>query len=407
MARPMRAAAFAVGVASGFHIGYEFLRAVQSVRALRLQPGKARERSAERYGALRRTLMLAGMARSLASASELAYGPSGTKIEHAVERAPLWLQPGLFTLGATLLDALLDLPVDFIEGFRVEQQFAMSEQSARSWASDRAKELAVSTAVMLPLSIALGAALRRFPGKWPWIAAAAAFPLLVGANIVVPIFVLPLFNTYVPLEGALETRLRALAARYGAGKAQILRVDMSKQTKKANAFVIGIGRTHRIVVGDTLIDHFTPDETEFVVAHELGHYVHRDMWRSIAAGQIAATLLLALTGAALRGADPAKPRTLARLQFWMLLISMPLRPLLAAFSRSREWAADGFALSATGEGKWGAAAFRRLRDRNLAEDEQPPWFEALFSTHPSLRARISALDRAPGSEATPSGPSAR
>ncbi len=87
------------------------------------------------------------------------------------------------------------------------------------------------------------------------------------------------------MTGSLEERLRRLAARFGVGDAAILRMDMSRQTRKANAFVTGIGRTHRIVLGDTLIEAFPEDETEFVVAHELGHYVNKDTWRLIGLGE--------------------------------------------------------------------------------------------------------------------------
>ncbi len=112
------------------------------------------------------------------------------------------------------------------------------------------------------------------------------------ANVIVPIYILPLFNTFEPVDGSLEARLRRLATRFGVGDAAILRMDMSRQTRKANAFVTGIGRTHRIVLGDTLIASFPENETEFVVAHELGHYVNRDTWRIIAVGEVLADLSL-------------------------------------------------------------------------------------------------------------------
>jgi STE24 endopeptidase len=235
---------------------------------------------------------------------------------------------------------------------------------------------------------------RRWPRDWPWIASAATFPLLVLANVVVPIYIMPLFNTYAPIEGPLEQRLRALATRFGVGDAQILRMDMSKQTKKANAFVTGIGGTHRIVVGDTLIEHFPPEEIEYVVAHELGHYVAKDSWRLIAAAQAAASIVLFGSFAALGDHSrkrAERPVTLAQIQWWAMLFGQLLRPAVAAFSRSREWAADRFALRATHTPQIGISAFARLRDQNLAEDEQPGWYEALFATHPSLKARIAAL----------------
>ena len=104
------------------------------------------------------------------------------------------------------------------------------------------------------------------------------------ANVVAPTFVMPLFNKYIPLEGPLEKRIRDLAGRYGVGNATILRFDMSRQSKKANAFVTGVFGTERIALADTLLDEFSDDETYFVVAHELGHYVRRDPWVSIALG---------------------------------------------------------------------------------------------------------------------------
>jgi STE24 endopeptidase len=237
--------------------------------------------------------------------------------------------------------------------------------------------------------------MRRWPSSWPYIASIAALPLLLIANIVVPIYILPLFNTYRPIEGPLEKRLRALASRYGVGDAEILRVDMSKQTKKANAFVTGIGKTHRIVVGDTLIEHFPEEEIEFVVAHELGHYIYKDSWRMIAMAEIAAIVVLFGAYAAHRDRSAEtleQPRTLAQVQLWVTLLAQLLRPAISGFARSREWAADRFALLSTRAPHTGAAAFRRLRDQNLAEDEQPAWFEFIFSTHPSLKARIAELE---------------
>jgi STE24 endopeptidase len=202
-----------------------------------------------------------------------------------------------------------------------------------------------------------------------------------------------MFNRFEPMEGTLERRLRALAARYGVGDAEILKMDMSRQTRKANAFVVGVGRTHRIVLGDTLVDRFPDEETEFVVAHELGHYVAKDVWRLIALGELLAAALFFIANAVggPRSGMRDRPIVLARLYAAMLVATQLLRPLLFAFTRSREVAADRFALEATHEPRAGVSAFRRLRDQNLAEDELPRWYELFFSSHPSLKSRIDAL----------------
>jgi Zn-dependent protease with chaperone function len=230
------------------------------------------------------------------------------------------------------------------------------------------------------------------------VATAGSLPLLVLANVLVPTFIAPLFNTFTPIEGEFATRVRELAARFGAGDAALLRVDMSKQTEKANAYVTGLLGTKRIVIGDTLLDRFEPEETIFVVAHELGHYVTGDVWRGVGLGTLAAAAIF--FGSRTLADRPGKPLAsaagLARLFFAMSLLGTLAGPPLAAFSRAREREADRFALAATADGKSGAAAFTRLRERNLAEDEQPRWMEVLFSSHPSLRSRIARLKAASG-----------
>jgi STE24 endopeptidase len=397
----MKARNFLLGITAGLTAGYAAARAIEAAQFLRAPKEPARPRNAAKYGALRRMLAVSGITRSLAGSAALAYGPFGARLERTVQRLPVWLQPVAFVAEVSALEALLELPVDFIEGYAVEHRYGLSEQSTASWLSDHAKQSALGGAVASILSGILAAILRKFPNSWPYVSSIGVLPLLLLANIAIPLYVLPLFNTYEPLTGPLEERLRKLASRYGVGDAEILRMNMSKQTKKANAFVIGIGNTHRIVVGDTLIEHFPEEEVEFVVAHELGHYVSRDTWRMIAMGQAAAMAILFGAFFAerpiLRQAQDDKASDtlkLARIQLWATLLSQLMRPAISAFARSREWAADRFALDTTRAPQAGASAFRRLRDQNLAEDEQPAWFEFLFSTHPSLKARIEALENA-------------
>jgi STE24 endopeptidase len=402
----MKARHFLLGVATGVGAGYAAARAIEALRLLQKSDEKPQAREAAEYGALRRKLAVTGIARSLAASAALAYGPAGERLERSVQRLPVWLRPSAFVAQISLLETLADLPAEFVEGYAVERRYGLSDQSTASWLADHAKQSAVGGVVASGLAGLFAAILRKFPKAWPYVAAGGVFPLLLTANVVIPLYVLPLFNTYEPLTGPLEERLRRLAARYGVGDAEILRVNMSKQTKKANAFVIGIGNTHRIVVGDTLIEHFPEEEIEFVVAHELGHYVSRDTWRMIAMGQIAATAILfgaytAENSRVVRQAhhdELVDTRQLTRIQLWATLLSQVLRPAISAFARSREWAADRFALQTTQAPATGASAFRRLRDQNLAEDEQPAWFEFLFSTHPSLKARIAALETPRGRE---------
>jgi STE24 endopeptidase len=340
--------------------------------------------------------------RSTIGFAAFAYGPLSRRVDDATLGAPPWLRPALFVAPLSLLAAALDLPVAYVQEYVLERRFGLSEQSRSGWFGDYGKTTLIAGFLSTFAATLFGVAVRHAPRRWPLIAAVGVFPLFVLANFVVPLYVMPLFNRFEPVGGALEERLRRLAVRFGVGQAAILRMDMSRQTRKANAFVTGIGRTHRIVIGDTLIEFFPADETEFVVAHELGHYVNRDTWRTIGLGEIMAIVLFTIANAVTAKAERETLRErallLVRLYAIMLFATQGLRPLLFAFARSREWAADRFALAATANAAAGASAFRRLRDQNLADDDPPLWYEMLFSSHPSLRARIAALE---GSEPLP------
>ncbi len=349
-------------------------------------------KDAARYGRTRRALMLAGIARSIASLS-LTANFVAPRLERRDAR---WYDPALAFAAISAVDTLFDLPIDYVENFRLEHAYGMSEQTAGAWLNDRAKMLGLTCAIGAPLIAGVLALVRRMPRRWLAVVAVALGPFQILVQLVVPTFIAPLFNKFTPLEGTLEHRLRMLANRYGVGDAAILSVDMSRRTTKANAYVVGLFGTHRIVVGDTLLDGFEPDEIEFVVAHELGHYVHRDTWKLVAIGTAGGMAILGLANATVGGSERGTLTWMLRLMLNATILSTVAGPAVAALARSIEWDADRFALEATKRPEWGAAAFRRLRDKNLAEEEQPPWMEFLFSTHPSLKRRIAALEATTG-----------
>ncbi|MDQ2866314.1 MAG: M48 family metalloprotease [Candidatus Eremiobacteraeota bacterium] len=379
------------GVIAGAGASYSLVRLLQTRNVLRR--GFIRtKRDAASYGRLRRAITACGDIRSIASTAAFAYGPLASALSHVFEPLPRWVRPGAFFATAALIDAAFSLPVEFIEDYALERTYGLSEQEPAAWFVESCKGVGLGVALAGALGLLSGAVIRRFPQRWPAAASVLLLPLLVAANVAVPLYVLPLFNTFEPLQGPLERRLRTLASRFGVGNAAILRMDMSRQTTKANAFVAGVGRTHRIVLGDTLVDRFEDAEIEFVVAHELGHYVSKDTWRTIAAAQCSACILFFSAQAAVDARRADDSIVLLRIYAVLSCGSFLLRPLANAFSRSREWAADRFAAAATSDPTSGAAALRRLRDQNLAQDDIPSWFEFLFASHPSLGKRIHALE---------------
>jgi Zn-dependent protease with chaperone function len=387
---------FTIGLAGGIALGYALQRGVEALAELR-QPAERSEPDAKAYGGLRRGLMLAGIARSLLGLGAIAYG-LGPLVEPKAGEREARIRRMALVAGALALSSLADLPADFVEGFALERRYGLSKQTGRAWLEEHAKSAGLTIAIGVPLIELLATAIDRAPQRWPLVATLGSVPLLVLANVVAPTYIAPLFNTFEALDGEFEKDIRALASRFGAGDAKILRVDMSKQTEKANAYVTGLFGTKRIVIGDTLLGKFEPRETMFVVAHELGHYATSDVWRMVGAGTGAAAFVFFGGRAIATRGNPRLASTagLARLFFAISLLSTAAGPVLAAFSRSRERAADEFAIAATSDASAGAAAFRRLRNQNLAEDEQPRWMEVLFSSHPSLRKRIATLESISG-----------
>lgn len=370
------------------------MRAVQALRDLRRPVPPRSDRDPHRYAAARRALTIAGIARAVATLASTAF-VLADPLDRALRPLPRPLRAPAFALAVLALDTVRDAGAEYVEGHVMERVYGTSDQSASSWLGDQAKGTAVAVVVTLILVAFADAVVVRAPRRWPYLAIAATPPLLAFATVIAPTFVMPLFNRYEPVTGDLERRIRELAARYGAGDASILRFDMSRQTKKANAFVTGVLGTERIALADTLVQAFEDDETLFVVAHELGHYVRRDPWLGIVAGTagLAGTLLTA--DAALRGTTRrglTSPAQGARLAFYAMLAQLVLMPFANAVSRAMERRADRFALAATGDPGAGIRAFRRLGEQNLAEFEPPRWAELVFASHPSLASRIRSLE---------------
>jgi STE24 endopeptidase len=213
-----------------------------------------------------------------------------------------------------------------------------------------------------------------------------------------PVLIFPIFNKYTPLgeeHADLADRLIRLAERAGTRVRGVYQFDLSKRTKAANAALTGLGNTRRIILGDTLINEFTPAEIETVLAHELGHHVHKDIPLGIAVSTVMTLVGLYLASLALDWGVSyfgfSGPGDIAALPLFALVMGaygLVTMPLGNAFSRWRERRADEYALKMTGDGPAFASALSRLANQNLADADPEPWVEVLLYSHPALGKRI-------------------
>lgn len=297
---------------------------------------------------------------------------------------------------------LAGLPLAFYSGYVVEKRFNLSRQSPRDWAVDAVKGEALSLPIQLGMVEGMQWAIRRWPDRWWLVVSGAAIPLTSLMVFLFPVLIAPRFNKYEPLrDRELAQRLQRMTERSGIQVADVLQVDMSRRTSKSNAFFTGIGSTRRIVVSDTMLDSFTEDEIETVVAHETGHQVYRDLWRSIAGS---AGLMLAIAAATntfgnrfiqarpeLAGAESlGHPRALPVIAVAFAISGTLLTPLQLAYSRSIERRTDRFAVELSGNGAAYASALEKLAKANMANPNPPRWVTLLLYSHPPLGERIDA-----------------
>jgi STE24 endopeptidase len=359
-----------------------------------------RQQQAKQYARIRRRLWL--VSNSLSALYALAWLFTGWAIGlrdwlATVSPNPWFLVASFIAIFGGLY-AILTLPLDYYSGFILPHRFDQSTQTLRDWVIDQLKGLAVGAPIGLLLLELLYLALRVTGDLWWLWAAGGMLVFSVLLSNLAPVLIMPIFNKFVPLgeeHADLAERLLKLAEQANTRVRGVFKFDMSRRTKSANAALTGIGNTRRIVLGDTLIDEFTPDEIETVLAHELGHQVHKDIPILIAFGTLTTTIGLFLASLALNWAigifgfvGPADVAALPALAIILGAYGLVTMPLENAVSRWRENMADDYALGSTGKTEAFASAFTRLANQNLGEVDPEKWVVFLFYSHPPLGQRI-------------------
>ena len=238
----------------------------------------------KRYQRQKLTAQLASMILSLAVLAFMAFwgGPKLNLLLRPWLGDNRWIRLiGLAFVYAAGLE-LLTLPLDYWSGFILEHRYHLSNQTSLQWVWRQLKGYLVGGPIGLVLLLGFYSLL-WYGGAWWWLWAAAGWlvvTLVLGQLL--PVVVLPLFYKVTPLgDSALLERLQRLALGTGLNIAGIYRLHLSAETRKANAALAGLGHTRRVLLGDTLLDQFTPEEIEVVFAHEVGHHVHRHLLKMV------------------------------------------------------------------------------------------------------------------------------
>lgn len=368
-----------------------------------LDPGK--QEQAREYAHLRRRLFVGDLA--LAGIYVIVWLVSGWSVDLRNFLVNLTTNEWLIVAGFVIIFGgiyfVIDLPLSYYSGYILPHRYDLSTQSLVDWVLDTIKGVLVGGVLGLFVIEVIYFVLRVSPGLWwLWAGLILLFFNVILANLA-PVLLLPLFYKFVPLEedhDDLVARLINLAEVAGTRVRGVYKFDMSRRTTAANAAITGLGNTRRIILGDTLINEFTDDEIETVLAHELGHQVHNDIpigifvESMITLGGLYLASLALQWGVAVFGFESVSD--VAAMPLFVLVIgiySLVTMPLGNAYSRQRERRADEYALQVTGKGAAYASALTRLANQNLAEADPEPWVETLLYSHPALSKRIAMAEK--------------
>ncbi len=326
------------------------------------------------------------------------------------------VQAACMLLGLALAGAMLSMPFSYVGGFRLARSVGLGTQSAGAWARDYAVASVLGAGLVAMLAGLVGWASAGAPQLW-WVAATTLGTLgTVLVTYAAPVLIMPLFFKVTPLpDGPVRTRLLELTTQAGSTVRGCDVIDQSRRSLAANAGIIGLGRTRRIVVTDTLLEGGYPTaEIAAIFAHELGHHAHVDMASAIAVNSLSMAGCLAMTEAIRGWLAPSiglgNAGDFAGIPVMVLIfgvVSTLTMPLRAGASRRREARADAYGVRLTRDPEAWVRTLERLGWQNLAEVDPPRWIEWATYSHPAIGKRIAAargIDRETTSNTQPRRP---
>ena len=360
---------------------------------------------ARRYNRIRRWLGIGEFAISLALLVVLVITGWTFKLQNLAYMGGLLQSYSLalfvYVIMLLVIGKVLGLGMDYYS-FRLEHRYQLSNQKFRGWAWDEVKGFLVSAILAAILVELLYFVIRQFSQHW-WLVAWVGFlGVMVLLAQLAPVVLFPIFYKFEPLQDEeLKLRLVRLGERAGTRVRGVYKWHLSQKSKKANAALTGLGNTRRIILADTLLDNYSADEVEAVLAHELGHHVHKHILKSIGV-QAAVTMLgfwaanWTLHYAVERRHIFVSLSDFANLPLLVLIfavLSFLLMPALNAFSRFNERQADRYAFENIASVAPFISSMNKLAEQNLAERTPSRWVEWWFHSHPAVARRVAAAEQ--------------
>jgi len=359
-----------------------------------------RQELAKQYARLMRRLSFVELVVVGALLLVLVFGGVSARLSHFLAFPQPWAAALYFVVLVVGLGIIM-MPLNYYQGFILPRRYGLSNQQFGSWLADRAKASALGILLGLGVVIIVYWLLYRLPGAW-WLWAAVLLSLLsLLLTRLTPTLLLPLFFELKPLEDVeLKQRLTNLAKQARTQICGVFTMDLSSKSTTANAMLAGLGNTRRIIISDTLLQQYAPEEIEVVLAHELGHHLHRDIPKLIAVQAVIFLLAFYLSDVVLKASlTPLAFQGIADVAAFPLLVlslaifGLAITPLVNTYSRYLEASADKTAVELTANPQAFITAMAKLTEQNLAVAQPSRWVEVLFCDHPSYTKRVNLARR--------------
>lgn len=307
----------------------------------------------------------------------------------------------LFILVIGFVSSILFFPVNLFTDFFLEHKYKLSNQTFYSWIWENIKSTLVGGVIGLPILLLFYYILIEFNQLWWLPFSIFMFIISVILSKLLPIIILPLFYKVTPIEDEdLKNRILKMSKNVDMNIENIFQFNMSKNTKKANAAFTGLGKTKKILLGDTLLNEFSCDEIETVIAHELGHYKHKHIIINLLVSTLSSFLTFYLLSVLYKLSLPwfnfttiTEIGALPILALWGTIIGLIQSPLTNILSRKHEYQADEYAVNETKKKDIFIGTLSKLTDQNLGDRDPHPFVEWFFYSHPSIKNRIANINK--------------
>jgi STE24 endopeptidase len=362
---------------------------------------RAKQSQAKRYEKEKRLLGLGGAVLSLIILLAFYYSGLSTRLSDLqIGNSVIWTF--LLYMGSLyVLSTLFGLPLAFYTTYVHEHKWNFSNHTVKSWTWEKIKSFLVGLILMILLLGLLFWIMAFTPQYWWLIAGLAMAVVSVIFATLFPVVILPVFNKYTPIQNKeLTEALEKILSRAGLRSGGFFMEDKSRQTKKENAFLAGLGKTRRVVLADNLMKNMSVSEIESIIAHEVGHYKFKHIWKSIALGTLQQLIVFYVLNRAMIWMFPqflvSTNWNLALFPFFIILMTVIstflFGPLSQALSRYFEREADRISLEMIGDKKAFLTAMSGLANRNLLNAYPEWWVKLLYYSHPPIGERLAMAE---------------